>query len=174
MKNRDELKRYFQRFGYLSSGNDSHELIESAIKRYQKTLGLSASGTLDRATVSEINAPRCGVPDVVTAPSRATERYVYFAGKPMWRRNIPMTLTYGFSRENTIASVGREQMRGAFRRAFARWAAVIPVNFEESDDYEFADIKIGFYSGDHGDGESFDGVLGVLAHAFSPESGRYL
>ncbi|KAF5177293.1 Metalloendoproteinase 4-mmp [Thalictrum thalictroides] len=36
-----------------------------------------------------------------------------------------------------------------------------------------ADIKVGFYSGDHGDGEPFDGVLGVLGHAFSPQSGRF-
>lgn len=49
---------------------------------------------------------------------------------------------------------------------------MIPVSFLEIEDYGFADIKIGFYGGNHGDGEPFDGVLGVLAHSFSPESGR--
>ncbi|XP_021996675.1 metalloendoproteinase 4-MMP [Helianthus annuus] len=39
-------------------------------------------------------------------------------------------------------------------------------------DYSTADIKIGFYKGDHGDGEPFDSVLGVLAQAFSPKNGR--
>ncbi|GFP85181.1 metalloendoproteinase 1, partial [Phtheirospermum japonicum] len=34
-------------------------------------------------------------------------------------------------------------------------------------------IRIGWYHGDHGDEEAFDGVLGVLAHAFSPENGRF-
>jgi hypothetical protein len=59
-----------------------------------------------------------------------------------------------------------------FRRAFGKWASVIPVSFIETEDYVIADIKIGFFNGDHGDGEPFDGVLGVLAHTFSPENGR--
>ncbi|KAJ0509034.1 putative envelysin [Helianthus annuus] len=32
-------------------------------------------------------------------------------------------------------------------------------------------MKIGFYAGEHGDGEEFDGVLGSLAHAFAPPRG---
>eukprot|EP00261_Vitis_vinifera_P015386 XP_003635357.1 PREDICTED: metalloendoproteinase 4-MMP-like [Vitis vinifera] len=64
-------------------------------------------------------------------------------------------------------------MKSVFERGFSRWASVIPVNFTETEDFGSADIKIGFYSGDHGDGEPFDGVLGVLAHAFSPQNGRF-
>lgn len=50
---------------------------------------------------------------------------------------------------------------------------MIPVNFVETSEFESADVRIGFYRGDHGDGEPFDGVLGVLGHAFSPENGRF-
>lgn len=86
---------------------------------------------------------------------------------------MPMTLTYAFSPVNMIHhSLSLRQIREAFQRAFQRWASVIPVSFIEAEDYGFAEIKIGFYNGDHGDGEPFDGVLGVLAHSFSPEIGR--
>ncbi|CAL9006688.1 unnamed protein product, partial [Prunus brigantina] len=102
-----------------------------------------------------------------------TQRYVYFTGKPRWVRPMtPMILTYAFSPDNMINSLSLSDIRQVFKRAFARWASVIPVSFAEADDYGFADIRIGFYSGDHGDGEPFDGVLGILAHSFSPESGR--
>lgn len=35
-----------------------------------------------------------------------------------------------------------------------------------------ANIRIEFYSGDHGHGEPFDKMLGVLDHAFSLQNGR--
>lgn len=49
---------------------------------------------------------------------------------------------------------------------------MIPVSFSEARDYGYADVRIGFYDGDHGYSEAFDGPLGVLAHSFSPENGR--
>lgn len=172
-----ELKKYFHKFGYLDaediSGSDVFDSkLEIAISRYQEKLGLSITGTLDPRTLSQLMSPRCGVPDI-PRKLHATQNYAYFAGRPRWGRNIPMTLTYAVSPTNLAHNLSREELRGAFKRSFARWASVIPVTFVESEDYGFADIKIGFYWGDHGDGEAFDGVLGVLAHAFSPESGRF-
>ncbi|KAB2604796.1 hypothetical protein D8674_037918 [Pyrus ussuriensis x Pyrus communis] len=100
------------------------------------------------------------------------QHYVYFPEKPRWVRMTPMTLTYAFSNDNLIDYLSLSDIQHVFKRAFSRWASVIPVSFMETNDYGFADIKIGFYSGDHGDGEPFDGVLGILAHSFSPMSGR--
>ena len=126
----------------------------------------------DSDTLLQMTSPSCGVRDAMQ-PMHAALHYVYFPGKPRWARPIPMTLTYAFSSENLVGHLTLEEIRAAFKRAFSRWASVIPVSFTETDSYSFADIKIGFYSGDHGDGEPFDGPLGVLAHAFSPESGKF-
>ncbi|KAL3649428.1 hypothetical protein CASFOL_005831 [Castilleja foliolosa] len=174
-----KLKKYFHKFGYLETEHITNSTdifdsnLESAITRYQQRLGLRVTKKLDSNTLTEIMSPRCGVRDISSNTLKAGKKYAYFTSHPRWRRDIPMTLTYAFSPENLIASLSRDDLRGAIKRAFGHWAKVIPVTFVESDDYGFADIKIGFYAGDHGDGEAFDGVLGVLAHAFSPESGRF-
>ncbi|XP_055808468.1 metalloendoproteinase 1-MMP-like [Solanum dulcamara] len=174
-----ELKKYFHRFGYLKMDSmiftdlfDDH--LEHALIKYQEKLGLSVTGKLDEYTVSHIISPRCGVSDSALKLFKHVKRkYSFFTGKPRWSRSIPITLTYAFSTENVINSLSMSEIKDAFQRAFNHWASVIPVTFLESNDYGCADIKIGFYKGDHGDGEPFDGVLGILAHAFSPETGRF-
>lgn len=83
-----------------------------------------------------------------------------------------MVLTYALSPNNLINYLKISDIRTVFHRAFSRWGSVVPISFNESDDYGFADIRIGFYLGDHGDSEPFDGVLGILAHSFAPESGK--
>ena len=175
-----ELKKYFHHFGYLSLPETTQNFtdtfdkqFESAVMLYQKRLGLPVTGKLDSDTISTIVAPRCGVSDASHHRIQATRHYAYFDGKPRWVRGSPMTLTYAFSPYNMIDRVSVPEIRAVFGRAFSRWASVIPVSFRETEEYDSADIKIGFYLGDHGDGEPFDGVLGVLAHAFSPQNGRF-
>ncbi|KAL5571627.1 hypothetical protein UlMin_021224 [Ulmus minor] len=170
-------QKYLHHFGYLVPRNENLTDIfdtrfELAIARFQSNFGLPITGKLDSATLRQISAPRCGVPDT-SFTLHGTRRYVYFPGKPRWTRQMPMKLTYAFSPDYMIRYVKISEIKSAFKRAFSRWASVIPVSFAEIEDYIYADIKIGFYSGDHGDSEPFDGVLGVLAHSFSPESGRF-
>ncbi|KAL1565663.1 metalloendoproteinase 4-MMP-like [Salvia divinorum] len=179
-----DLKRYFTRFGYLQPENQNLTDIfdnefEQALIQYQKNLGLSETGRLDYTTMKVIVSPRCGVGDIIDAGGvgvgglKTTRRFTYFYGQPRWVRDAPMMLTYAFSPGYVIDYVGMPEIRAAFAAAFGRWSAAIPVNFTEAENYGEADIRIGWYSGDHGDGEAFDGMLGVLAHAFSPENGRF-
>lgn len=179
-----QLKKYFQRFGYLSIPNTQKTVnltdffdddFESAVLKYQKALGLKATGKLDSDTVNQIISPRCGVSDDVINPHakiHAKIHYAYFDGEPRWTKSNPMILTYAFSPMFMIDYINIQQIKSVFARSFARWSSVIPANFTETEDYQSADIRIGFYNGGHGDGEPFDGVLGILAHAFSPENGR--
>ncbi|KAK9059219.1 hypothetical protein SSX86_021838 [Deinandra increscens subsp. villosa] len=145
-----ELKRYFHRFGYLEADDNFTDVfddtLETAVLTYQKNSGYPS-------------------PEI-SIPTR---------GEPRWRKaekSETLTLTYAFSDSHMINYLSYSDIRGAFQRSFTRWASTIPVSFSEVDDYRKADIKIAFYQGDHGDGVAFDGVLGVLAHAFSPENGR--
>lgn len=178
-----ELKRYFHKFGYLlpkSGLNFTDEFdaeLESAITTYQRRLGLDITRQLDLDTVSSLMSPRCGIKEntlfsVHATLFNGTRHYTLFEGRPKWNRPNPVTLTYAFSPQHMIDELSLDDIRAAFTRAFARWAQAIPVQFEESSSYETADVRIGFYWGDHGDGEPFDGVLGVLGHSFSPEDGR--
>ncbi|XP_071705778.1 metalloendoproteinase 1-MMP-like [Rutidosis leptorrhynchoides] len=173
-----ELKKYFHKFGYLQFDNFTDlfdDSLESAVLNYQKNLGLEVTGKLDSTTVTQIISPRCGVSDTIKDTKNSihvTKHYAYFYGEPRWGRSSNTKLTYAFSANHMIDYLSDLDIRDAFRRSFSRWSSVIPVNFTETDDYSSADVKIGFYNGDHGDGEPFDGVLGVLAHAFSPENGR--
>ncbi|GAB4834996.1 hypothetical protein Ancab_033263 [Ancistrocladus abbreviatus] len=179
-----ELKKYFHSFGYLSSPEPGtahfsdffDDSFQSAVTSYQKNLGLPITGKIDSDTLTQIMSPRCGVSDSAVRVSHdlfhTTKHFAYFYGHPRWVKSPPITLTYAFSDDHMIDYLSLDEIKEVFKRAFARWAAVIPVNFTEAKEYKQADVRIGFYRGDHGDGEPFDGVLGVLAHGFSPENGR--
>ncbi|KAK1381414.1 metalloendoproteinase 2-MMP [Heracleum sosnowskyi] len=177
-----KLKQYFQQFGYLDNQNytnDFDQSLESALKTYQRNFNLNSTGELDQTTLDLIQRPRCGVADIVngtstmnsgkskSSPFHVVAHYSYFPGSPRWP-NGQNELTYSFATENQLD----DTFKSVFRTAFDRWSAVTTLTFLQTDSYRSADIKIGFYSGDHGDGEPFDGVLGTLAHAFSPPSGR--
>ncbi|XP_051145840.1 metalloendoproteinase 5-MMP-like [Andrographis paniculata] len=179
------LKKYFQRFGYLNSSGDHDfsdefdDFLESAVKSYQLNFNLDATGELDPPTLRHIVLPRCGNPDVVNGTSTMMRRhnagtaaglgtvahYSFFPNRPRWPRRRSR-LTYSFDNELS------DRVRGVFQRAFERWSEVTPLTFVEAGGGR-TDIRIGFFSGEHGDGEPFDGVLGTLAHAFSPPAGVF-
>ncbi|KAM3208777.1 hypothetical protein ACQJBY_063452 [Aegilops geniculata] len=176
------LKDYLSRFGYLPAPrakfNDMFDAdMESAIRTYQQNFGLEATGQLDAATVAKMMSPRCGVADIINGTSamgktvHGRNLYSYFPGSPSWPRS-KKSLRYAITAA-TETTIDRATLSKVFASAFARWSAATTLNFTETASASDADITIGFHSGDHGDGEAFDGPLGTLAHAFSPTDGRF-
>ncbi|KAJ8760953.1 hypothetical protein K2173_021991 [Erythroxylum novogranatense] len=180
-----KLKQYFYYFGYIPDKvanftDNFDDQLQSALRTYQQNFNLNVTGQLDEATVEQLIRPRCGNADIVNGSTsmnsgkakatsnglRTVSHYSFFPGTPRWRKQ---NLTYTFWPNNQLG----DDTKSVFSRAFQRWAEVIPLNFTESGVYQSADIRIGFFRGDHGDGEPFDGVLGTLAHAFSPPSGWF-
>ncbi|XP_041011284.1 metalloendoproteinase 2-MMP-like [Juglans microcarpa x Juglans regia] len=184
-----KLKHYLQHFGYITNSTSNYtddyfdDALKAAIETYQKNFNLNVTGELDPQTVQQIVRSRCGVPDIVngsttmnsgkmTSSSNGTHfhtvsHYSFFPGTPRWP-NSKRNLTYAFLPENQLSN----DVKTVFSRAFNRWSMVTALTFTQTESFNDADIQIAFFVGDHGDGEPFDGLLGTLAHAFSPTNGR--
>ncbi|XP_021825581.1 metalloendoproteinase 2-MMP-like [Prunus avium] len=183
-----DLKKYLEKFGYLSSNNNGHfndddfdDQLESAVKTYQLNYHLKATGTLDAETVSNMMMPRCGVADIINGTSsmrsgkqrhphhhhhggHTVAHYTFFRGNPKWPAS-KYHLTYAFL-QGTPA-----EATGPVARAFQTWAANTHFTFSQSN--QNPDLTVSFHRGNHGDGAPFDGPGGTIAHAFAPTNGRF-
>lgn len=168
------VQQYLARFGYLADpatraalNGDSVEALdtrpvmtrgvfdedtEQALREFQRMAGLPVTGTLDEATKAKMSEPRCGNADVA--------RFVVTGGR--WPTN---NLIYAF--QEFSADIPQAQCRQAIHQAFSTWAGWTRLTFREGP-IGSAHIIIRFVSGDHGDGNPFDGSSGVLAHAYFP------
>ena len=176
------LHSYLTRFGYFPNP-DLHEnnklfrpavpfppeddskfddRTESALRKFQMLQGLEVTGKLDEPTLELMGKPRCGVPDIPVSDADGNASKFVAQGN-RWNTN---NLSYRF--DNFSPDLTQNEQRAALRGAFDRWSAVTPLGFTENPNT--GDIRIGWYSGDHGDGASnaFDGVSGTLAHCFYP------
>ncbi|MCL7024320.1 hypothetical protein MKW94_012935 [Papaver nudicaule] len=114
--------------------------------------------------------PRCGVLHNGYQKLHTTKHYSFLEGRPTWKHSKPLMLYYALSPNHIIDYINVLDIRVALERAFSRWSSVIPVNFTETQEYDHANITIGFYYyGDHGDGSPFDNT--VLAYAIGPGKG---
>lgn len=154
------LHKLLRRFGYLCGGAYEPGCFcrhtESAVKRFQRFHGLTVDGLAGAKTKAVLMQPRCGLPDETNSANFALRGAKY-----------PSThLTYTFV--NDAGDMPAEQARTAIRNAFAEWARVSPLQFDEVLPSQNPTFRIGWFSGGHGDGEPFDGVGRVIAHAFFP------
>ncbi|XP_057812409.1 metalloendoproteinase 3-MMP-like [Salvia miltiorrhiza] len=185
-----ELKAYLEKFGYLKYPNktqatddDFDDILESAIKTYQKNYHITPSGVVDDETISIMTTPRCGVPDIVNGTNYMQPRdrihesssssgiqivshFTFFPGNPRWPSSKTL-LTYGFLPNFPANAVD------PVARAFQKWQSSTHFTFARAQTNQNADLVIGFLRGDHGDGSPFDGRGGILAHAFAPTNGRF-
>ncbi|KAM4796115.1 collagenase 3-like [Rhinophrynus dorsalis] len=130
---------------------------EEKIKAMQSFFGLKVTGKIDHDTLSMMQKPRCGVPDV--------QKYSYFPEKPKWQKT---TLTYRIL--NYTPDISNKEVDYAIALALKLWSDVTPLQFVQHFSGD-ADLMISFDAKAHGDFYSFDGPLGVLAHAFAPSDG---
>lgn len=96
---------------------------------------------------------------------RRRKRYALQGSK--WRRQ---ELTYRISQYPTKFSGKRHEVDAQIEKAFGIWSQVAPINFVVKKEGR-VHIDIRFASGDHGDGDAFDGPGNTLAHAYFPQYG---
>lgn len=96
---------------------------------------------------------------------RRKKRYALQGSK--WRRQ---ELTYRISQYPTRFAGKRYEVDSQIEKAFGIWSQVAPIDFIVKKDGR-VHIDIRFASGDHGDGDAFDGPGNTLAHAYFPQYG---
>uniref|UniRef100_A0A0K2UC10 Peptidase metallopeptidase domain-containing protein n=1 Tax=Lepeophtheirus salmonis TaxID=72036 RepID=A0A0K2UC10_LEPSM len=165
----DSSIEYLLKYGYVESSFRVRDGIQPALIRFQEFHGLDKTGTLDENTIHLMQQPRCGLPDFETDEEDSSNvRFRLRASKNKWNRNF---LTYAIGSYAEELQLEKEGVHLQIREAFNKWSEVSGISFAESSSYRKADIQIDFFRGNHGDGYSFDGASGVLAHAFFPGSG---
>uniref|UniRef100_A0A914DJ07 LysM domain-containing protein n=1 Tax=Acrobeloides nanus TaxID=290746 RepID=A0A914DJ07_9BILA len=118
-------------------------IIKRSIAEFQETAGLPKTGNLDIKTKEMFTAPRCAF----------TDFHAQSEFDVKWEKNDLVYTILNYSPDLT-----RVEIREAIAAAFAKWSAVIPLNFKEVDqDGDHIDINIGFYRKRHGDNDPFDG-----------------
>ena len=123
------------------------------------SLMLACSMTIPSVSIPQVGYRFDGLANKTNQSSAVSEYRAISA----WDKN---DITYAF--ENGTSQLLGNTEYDVIDRAFALWDAEIPLNFTRVSDASTADIVIGWATGDHGDGDPFDGPGDVLAHASSP------
>ena len=113
---------------------------------------LSSSGTGGESSYRYDELPTPGNESATLSAYRAISR---------WEK---LEITFVFVNETDTL----ETEHDLIRRAFNLWAERTPLTFTEVSNSSEADIVVGWYIRDHGDGDPFDGPGDVLAHASFP------
>lgn len=96
-------------------------------------------------------------------PDAASDTLSEFRAISRWDKT---DISYYFI--NGTDKIAGDAEKELVRAAFGLWAEKTPLTFTETTNRAAADILIGWGSGEHGDGDPFDGPGNVLAHASYP------
>ncbi|XP_067014359.2 matrix metalloproteinase-14 isoform X2 [Anabrus simplex] len=161
---------YLSKYGYMNQPNTrggaiiSQEAVSRAITEFQAFAGLNVTGELDKDTITLMETPRCGVKDVVGFGNGARSKRYALQGS-RWRTKA---LTYRISKYPR--KLGKAEVDDEVKKAFDVWAEYTDLTFTAKSSGS-VHIEIRFETGEHGDGDPFDGRGGTLAHAYFPVYG---
>lgn len=164
-----KTQQYLARYGYLQAPYEPERLdkeTSDALGKFQERMGIEASGVIDPNTVSALEQPRCGVPDLPRVERAFSTMPPAFRLRGCDYEADFRTLTYAFV-QGTPDLAGAQE-KPAVRNAFATWQQQISIDFQEVGPQNNPNFTIGWFLGDHGDGSPFDDVGNTLAHAFYP------
>jgi hypothetical protein len=176
-----QIKRLLIRLGYhpVDDKTDRYgaDMIR-AVRIFQAYFHLPVTGNIDVQTLKLLRLPRCGVRDIPEgidlkalseslgdSGSEADDPFTFRFNNGPWD-----TYDLGYQVYNGSPDLSTEVE--CIDAAFQVWAGVSPLRFTRVNNSDRAHIRLGFESGDHGDGSSFDGTGHILAHGFYPRSGR--
>jgi len=87
---------------------------------------------------------------------------------PGWDGAGTNAATIGYNFNSSTADLALATQQAEILRAMNLWSKYANVTWTPKAANQTQSIDIGFVTGNHGDGSSFDGAGGVLAHAFYP------
>ncbi len=160
------LQTLLTRFGYLRGTFEPGRLCpatQRSVRRYQRFYHLKPDGIVGPITKKSLEQPRCGVPDIPVSPGGETPGAPFVLRGCKYNKN---DLSYAFI--NGTADLAGSREREIVRQAFEAWEGVANLRFQEVEANRNPDFRIAWRSGNHGDGDGFDGAGNILAHAFFP------
>ncbi|KAF6206666.1 hypothetical protein GE061_017902 [Apolygus lucorum] len=166
----------------------------------QRFGGIKETGSLDEETIKLFSSKRCGLPDIIKNVTSSTEsrrsdedlghqsdnhhhhhstnhhhpyhhdhshhrEKRYILNENSWRRRH-----LKFYIDNWSRSLSQSEVVGELERTLNIWGQYGNLRFSRTANPRDAEITVGFYRGQHGDMNAFDGRGNVLAHAFFPDS----
>jgi len=185
---------YLKRFSYIKQGAMTHESgAVEALKGFQEMANVNVTGELDADTMTMLDRPRCGDPDlqdptlindlmgahedldcddeIYGGDCNRTRRFAVYGTK--WR-----TMKLSYCIVNYPAGTtkkGKKLFAREVAEAIHKWTVFIPLKIKKrrcGKNARIPQIRVKFVQGWHGDRFEFDGAGGVLAHAFFPSRKR--